>query len=122
MVKEADLLTQGGAQVLTSDVASEVETDVGKERRVDVSACEPSDANVNKVEPGHRMLVLSFSEKGAQQATNAYLDTISIKLSGVPLPVVKSLRILIKSPKTRFTMAKATPDPIAAAMPMDSSR
>lgn len=54
-----------------------------------------------------------------RDSTDECVETSAMKLSGM-LPVLKSLRTLMKFPMTRLTMASATPEPIAARIAMNS--
>lgn len=102
-------------------ISCQFERDIREERRVNVGQNEARDTDINEVEAVRlRLTFLLLSCLGSE--TNEYLAAWSTKLlGGCPLPVVKPLSKLMKLPMTRFTMARATPEPIAATMPTDSS-
>jgi len=62
------------------------------------------------------------AQAGAVEWTYADLETCDMKPSGADPEAVKSVMMEIKSPIMRLTMAKATPEPIAARIPMDPRR
>jgi hypothetical protein len=82
LVEETNFLTERGAEVLVSNIASQTLADKREQGGIYVGACESHNADVNKVEAAKRKSMLVVIDISVVVVSYAVLWTADMKPSG----------------------------------------